>query len=141
MDTRSVVTELYAAYRAGDVARVAALIGDDIEWIIHGPAHVFSFEGPRRGKAAVMETLGQIAARFELKRYEQEVIIVEGERAAVISSTSFLQRTTKRTLSLRLVNFLRVREGKIVEFREFSDTFDAVEQALGAPLIVPALPV
>lgn len=140
MDTRATVMELYAAYRAGDADRVSALIGENIDWVIHGPAHVFSFEGPRRGKAAALEALAEIAEAFELKRHEPELIIVEGERAAVIANTSFVQRSTGRTLSMRLVNFIRVRDGKIVEFREFSDTFDAVEQAVGAPLIVPALP-
>jgi ketosteroid isomerase-like protein len=42
---------------------------------------------------------------------------------------------------MELVNFLRVEDGKIVEFREFSDTFDAVEQAVGTPLVVPAIAV
>ena len=57
---------------------------------------------------------------------------MEGDRAAVLSRTSFVQRATGRTLSLRLVNFIRVQDGKIIEFREFSDTFDAVEQTVGA---------
>ena len=50
-------------------------------------------------------------------------------------------RSTGRTLAMQLVNFLRAVDGKIIEFREFSDTFDVVEQAVGAPLIVPAIAV
>ena len=141
MDTRSTVIELHRAYQAGDGETVASLIHDDIDWVIHGPAHLFTFEGPRRGKAAVLETLAAIAQQFELKRYEQKILIVEGERAAVLSEAAFLQRATGRLLVMQLVNFLRVVDGKIVEFREFSDTFDAVEQAVGAPLIVPAIAV
>ena len=41
------------------------------------------------------------------------------------------QTVGKRMLRLRLVNFLRFQDGQVIEFREFSDTFDAVEQALG----------
>ena len=47
--------------------------------------------------------------------------------------------STGRVLSLRLVNFLRIEDGRIVEFREFSDTFDVVEQAVGAFLNVPEI--
>jgi ketosteroid isomerase-like protein len=50
-----------------------------------------------------------------------------------------VQRSSGRTLSLRLVNFMRIQDGQIIEFREFSDTFDAVEQALGSWLQVPAI--
>lgn len=138
--TRVIVQDLRKAYVAGDVETVAALIDDDIDWCIYGPSRVFAFEGPRRGKAQAMEVLAAIGALFELKRYEHEQLIVEGDRAAVLSQTSFVQRSTGRTLSMRLINFIRVRDGKIVEFREFSDTFDAVEQAAGAWLAVPLIP-
>src|SRR5689334_629692 len=117
MDTRSTVNELYSAYRAGDAARVAALVDDDIDWVIHGPVDLFPFQGARRGKAAVMEALAGIAEKYELKRYENKYIIVEGERAAVLSQTAFVQRSTRRTLSMQLVNLMRVKDGKIVEFR------------------------
>ena len=139
-ETRAIVQELYKAYREGNAQRVAGLIHEDIDWCIHGPSRVFAFEGPRRGIAQVMEVLAAIGQQFELRRYEHELLIVEGERAAVLSQVSFIQRATGRTLSMRLINFIRVRDGKIVEFREFSDTFDVVEQALGAWLEVPLIP-
>jgi len=137
--TRAVVLDLHKAYREGDTQRVADLIHDDIDWIIHGPAHIFPFEGPRRGKAAVLDVLAQIGSHFELKRYESETLVCENDRAAVMLRTSFVQRATERTLSLRLVNFLRIQDGKIVEFREISDTFDVVEQAIGYHLSVPSI--
>ncbi len=139
MDTRATIIELHDAYRNGDVERVAAVIHDDIDWIIHGPVRIFPFEGPRRGKQQVMQVLASIAEQFALKRYDHELLIVEGDRAAVLSNTAFEQRSTGRVLSLRLINFVRVQDGKIIEFREFSDTFDVVEQALGSFLQVPAL--
>jgi ketosteroid isomerase-like protein len=137
--TRAIVTEFYKAYAEGNGDRVAALIHDDIDWIIHGPARIFPFEGPRRGKAAVLEVLGAIAEQYELKSYAPELVIVEGDRAAILSNTSFVQRATGRTLRMRLVDFVRVQDGQVVELREFSDTFDVVEQALGSWLEVPAI--
>jgi ketosteroid isomerase-like protein len=150
-DTRSIVKELHRAYRDGDAARVAALIDDDIDWhihgpsrvfpfVIHGPSRVFPFEGPRRGKAQVMDVLAEIGRHFELQRHDHEILIAEGDRAAVLSRVSFKQAATGRTLSMRLINFIRVRDGRIVEFHEFSDTFDAVEQAAGEWLQVPMIP-
>ena len=52
------------------------------------------------------------------------------------AGVAFLQRATKRTLTFRTVNFLRFRDGRLVEFREFTDTFDVVERALGRWLVV-----
>jgi ketosteroid isomerase-like protein len=139
-ETRATLKELYSAYREGNAERVAALIDEDIDWCIYGPARVFPFEGPRRGKAQVIDVLAAIGAQYELKRHDQEIMVVEGERGAVLSQVAFVQRATGRTLSMRLINFVRVRDGRIVEFREFSDTFDVVEQAAGTWLQVPVIP-
>lgn len=140
-DVRAAIRDLYDAYVRADGERVAALIHEDIDWIIHGPARVFPFEGPRRGKAQVLDVLTTIGQQFEPKRYTPEIVIVEGDRAAVLVQTSFLQRSTGRTLSIRLVHFMRFQDGKIIEFRELSDTFDVVEQAMGSWLHVPAIAV
>lgn len=129
--TRAAVKTLYEAYAARDLDRVASLIHDDIEWIIYGPVQVFPFQGPRRGRAQVLDVLGAIAKDYALERYVPEIVVVEGDRAAVMSDAAFLQRATNRTLSLRLADFLRFHDGRLIEFREFTDTFDAVEQALG----------
>jgi len=134
--TRALVRDLYEGYARGDQERVAALIDDEIDWIMHGPVQVFPFTGPRRGKTQVLQTLADIAKEYALERYEPELVIVEDDRAAVLSNVAFVQRATKRTLTFRIVNFLRFRDGRLVEFREFTDTFDVVEQALGRWLVV-----
>ena len=76
-DTRATVKALHEAYRAGDGERVAALVHDDIDWCIYGPARIFSFEGPRHGKEQVLEVLAAIGGQFELKRYEPEIVICD----------------------------------------------------------------
>jgi ketosteroid isomerase-like protein len=129
--TRAAVTELYDAYARRDFERFAAIIDDDIDWIIYGPVQVFPFAGQRRGRIAVLEALGGIAQDYLLERYEPRIIIVEGDRAAVMSDVAFQQRSTGRTVSTQLANFLRFRNGKLIEFREFANSFDLVEQALG----------
>ncbi len=129
--TRAVVNELYDAYERRDFDRVAALIHEDIDWVIYGPIEVFPFAGARQGRNAVLEALGKIAEQYTVERYQREIVIVDGDRAAVMSDVSFKQRATGRTLRFRIANFLRFRDGRLIEFREFANTFDVVEQALG----------
>ena len=129
--TRDVVVEIYDAYARGDLAHVASFIDDDIEWIIEAPIQIFQFAGVRKGRAAVLEAMQGIGQKYELKSYVPEIIVVEGDRAAVMSNTSFVQRATGRVIRVRLANFLRFRNGRVIEFREFANTFDLVEQALG----------
>jgi ketosteroid isomerase-like protein len=125
------VRRLYEAYVRGDRERVAALLDEDIDWVIHGPVDVFPFAGVRKGKEAVLKALAAIERDYELKHYVPALILADGDRAAVLSDVAFVQRATHRLLRFRIANFLRLHDGKLVEFREFSDTFDVTQQALG----------
>jgi ketosteroid isomerase-like protein len=133
-ETRAQVTELYSAYQRRDFERIAAYIHDDIDWVIYGPVSVFPFAGPRHGRAAVLEAMAGIAKAYSLESYKLEILIVDGDRAAAMSDVSFTQRATNRTLRFRVANFLRFQDGKLIEFREFTNSFDVVEQALGREL-------
>ena len=53
--TRAAVTDLYSAYAGGDGERMAALIADDVDFIIYGPVQVFPFAGHHQGKGAVLK--------------------------------------------------------------------------------------
>ena len=138
--TRSAVQELYAAYKRGDGDRVAKLIDDDVDWIIYGPVDVFPFAGRRHGKSAALASLAGVARDYALDRYDLEAVVVDGDRAAVMSDVAFTQRATGRLLRFRIADFLRFRDGRVVEFREFCDSFDVVAQALGRYLEVEAAP-
>ena len=133
-DTRAIVKELYDAYGRRDFERVAALIHDDVDWVIYAPMSVFPFAGPRRGRAAVLEAMADIAKVFALESYTPQITIVDGARAALMSDAGYRQRSTNRVLRLRIANFLRFQDGRLIEFREFIDSYDAVEQALGREL-------
>jgi len=133
-DTRALVHALYDAYERGDLERVAALMHDDIDWVMYAPVSVFPFAGPHRGRNAVMTALASISKSYALLHYNREVVVVDGDRAAVMSDVSFRQHVTGRTLRFRVANFLRFANGRLIEFREFVDTFDVVEQALGREL-------
>ena len=117
--------------RRGDVERVALLLHEDIDWIIYGPISVFPFAGVRRGRAAVLEAMGSIAAIYALEIHKIEQTIIDGDRAAVLADIGFKQRATGRSLRFRVANFLRFDDGRLIEFREFADSFDLVEQAIG----------
>ena len=132
--TRDIVSRLYDAYARRDFDHVAATLHDDIDWIIYSPVSVFPFAGQRRGRASVLQAMADIGAQYQLDNYQHEIMIVDGDRAAVMSDARFTQRATGRVLRFRIANFLRFQDGKLIEFREFVNSFDVVEQALGREL-------
>jgi ketosteroid isomerase-like protein len=131
LGTRAAVRDIYSAYARGDVERVALLLHEDIDWIIYGPVTVFPFAGVRRGRAAVIDAMASIGASYQLESHKIEQTIIDGDRAAVLADLGFTQRATGRSLRFRVANFLRIDDGRLIEFREFADSFDLVEQAIG----------
>ena len=129
--TRETVNALYAAYKAGDIETFFGMVDENIAWSMVGPVTVFPFGGVRRGKAAVREAITMLGQLYRIERHDQRMMIVEGDRAALLIDAAFVQLATDRTVTVQLANFLLLKNGRLVEFQEFADTFDVVEQAMG----------
>lgn len=71
---------------------------------------------------------------FDVKPYEQEYLLVDGNCAAAFSRLTGTQRPSGRVISYRIAHFMRFRHDKVAEFRSIIDTLDAAEQVLGRSL-------
>jgi ketosteroid isomerase-like protein len=129
--TRKAVDKLYDAYRRRDIESVAELLHEDIDWVIYSPIDVFPFAGQRHGRAAVLEAITELSGAYSLESHNPEMQIVEGDRAAVMADIGYKQLASGRILRFRVADFLRIQDGQLVEFRQFADSFDLVEQAIG----------
>ena len=128
---RSRLQRLALAYAQGKLEFVTNFMDEDIDFISYAPISVFPCLGKQRGKAAVAKSLETIHAHFELHNYKPILMVVEADDAAVIIQARATQRATGRVIQLMFAQFLRFQSGRIVELREFMDSFDAVEQVLG----------
>jgi ketosteroid isomerase-like protein len=131
---RAVIEALQAAFRAGDYVRIAALYDDHLDWLFYGPPSVFPELGHRRGKTAVFQGLHTLNRHYEVVQSVTEWLIAEGDRAASTTDLTLKQRATGRTIRCRIASFHRVRDGRVIEYRGFTDSFDAAEQVLGHEL-------
>jgi ketosteroid isomerase-like protein len=137
--TRQVVDAFYQAYAKGDVARLAELIDDDASWTINGPVELLQFCGKRRGKQAVIEMVGKLLPQvFEITAFVPEAVLIDGDRAATLNRLSGRRPSDGRSISYRVAQFVRFRDGKVIEYCSVIDSFDAAEQVLGRPIILKA---
>lgn len=137
---RAVVDAFYAAYAARDVARIAPFFADDIQWTISGPVDYLRFCGTHRGKAAVLDLIEhQVPAVLRTFSFVPDSIVVDGDQAAMLSRQSSRRAVDGRVISYRVANFLRFRDGKVIENLSLLDSFDVVEQVLGHPLNVRSI--
>ena len=116
-----------------------ALIDEEIDWAIYGPVDMFPFFGARRGKAAVLEVIRQIANTIRVHRFDRESIMLGVETAASMLRFSLTMLDANKPISLRVANFAQFKAGRLVRIRVLVDTFDLVEQALGHPIHLPRI--
>jgi ketosteroid isomerase-like protein len=128
---RQRLTAIYAAYERSDLDAVLSAFDENADFISYLPRDVFPYLGHRAGKAAIAATLQAVHAQFEFLSYQPTFMVTEGETAAAMIEMRLRQRSTGRTINVRLGHFMRFSHGRIVEFREFTDSFDAVQQVLG----------
>jgi len=131
---RPIVEDFYRASAERDIARVIALIDDNVDWLVQGPVDVFAFFGQRRGKAAVLDGYREVARRLDITGYEVEALLVEGDRAAAMIRLTSIVRATGKVMTVRTSQFSRFRAGKMVEMRAVLDSYDMVEQTIGRVL-------
>lgn len=134
--TRAALEDIIDAFQQGDNDRLAARYHEDIDWLFHAPVSLFPFAGARRGKTAVFKGFALMYQAYRPIEYRLHVIVVEGDRAATLCDASMEQRATERIIRSRIANFYHFRDGQLIEYRGFIDSFDAAEQALGRELPV-----
>src|SRR3979490_330001 len=118
-----------------------ALIDDEVDWAIYGPIDMFPFFGARRGKAAVLEGIRQIAENVRVHRFDRESIMLGVDSAASMMRYSLTALDSNKPISLRIAHFAQFRAGKLTNFRVLVDTFDLVEQTVGYPIHLPRMAV
>ena len=125
---------LHRAINERQPADLEALLDEDVDWAIYGPIDMYSFFGSRRGKAAVIDVIRQIADNFRVHRFDRESIMLGMDSAASMMRYSLTALDTNKPISLRIAHFAQFRAGRLTNFRVLVDTFDLVEQTVGYPI-------
>ncbi len=118
---------------------LAALLDEDVDWAIYGPIDMFPFLGARRGKAAVLDVVGQIADNFQVRKFERETVMLGVDSAASMMRYSLTAVDSDKPISLRIAHFVQFKAGRLLSMRVLLDSFDLVEQTLGHPIHLPKI--
>jgi ketosteroid isomerase-like protein len=135
---RAHLEALYRALRTASIDVIVDALDDDVEYISYAPSKVFPYLGHHRGKDNVAGSLREIFKEYEFLTYEPIFMVIEGDGAAVMIFARAYHRASRHTIQIMIAHFVRFRGNRIVEVREFMDSFDAVQQLLGHELSLPA---
>jgi ketosteroid isomerase-like protein len=140
---RSVVEAFYEAYISRDPQRIGALLDDDVEWQVTGPADVMQVCGHWHGKAAVIDRFASLVPKIiEFKSLHIDHLLVDDDHSAMFGRITCVQLHTRRLISHGVAHIVRYHDGKVIDFRVINDSLDAAEQYIGHPidLAAPGVP-
>lgn len=135
---RETILERNRRYTAGDRAFIVDILHEHIDWRCHMTPEALPVPNRVIGKWHVVEAWKKIDEELELIRNDIELLVVEGERAALVYDRTLRQRKTGRVIRLKVAAFQRFEGGKLIEYQEFGDGLELLEQTLGRSLDAPA---
>jgi ketosteroid isomerase-like protein len=117
------VKDAYAAFQRGDINAILALLDEQVEWEgVKGSEGVAPQAGVKRGRAAVAEFFSIVGSTLEFHEFAPKEFVAQGEQVAAIGSYKATVKATRRSVAADWVMVFTFRAGKVIRFREFSDS-------------------
>jgi ketosteroid isomerase-like protein len=120
-DPKSLVERAYAAWQAGDLPALIALLADDMVFALHVPADVLPIGGETRGKAGVEGVLQGLLDGYEFLAYEPSPLTVDGARVESDVRFHYRQKATGEVIDSRLHHRWSTADGKVTRLEEWHD--------------------
>ena len=111
----------YAAFARGDIAAILAALAEDIQWITPG-AEGIPTAGNRKGRDEVKQFFESVTSTWTFTAFEPREYIANGDSVAALGSYEGISRATGKPLSASWAMVWKFRDGKVVYFREYTDT-------------------
>jgi ketosteroid isomerase-like protein len=119
--TGTIITDIYGAWRAQDLAWLATYLPEDFNHMIYIPLEVHPLGGLCSGKAAAMQRLGLIADQFDILRFDTSDTMIRDNRVGLEIPIHYRHRQTGLELETVLVNFWTFEDGWPVGLAEYHD--------------------
>ena len=116
-----IIQGTYASFGRGDIQAVLNVLTDDIDWRLFGPPEI-PYAGHFRNKDQVQEFFTALGGTVDFLQFEPREFIAKGDTVIVFGFEQGRVRATQRTFEAHWVHVFVMRDNKIAEFKEYTDT-------------------
>ena len=120
-ENTEIVKRAYVAFKNGDMDTLMRTYADDVSWEIYGPS-TMPMAGMRKGLAGVREFFVALDSAMAAQSFEAREFIAQGDQVVVLGDYSWKVKATGRTFSSNWAHVATLKDGKVVRFREYTDT-------------------
>ncbi len=123
-DAKAVLQRYLDALIAGDLAAIEDSFAPDATWWLHG---TLPLSGTKRGRAEILEFLLSAGSLYQpgTQKFESGDTTAEGDRAVLEWRVCATAAATGKPYDNSYAGVFVVRDGRIVEVREYLDTLHA----------------
>jgi uncharacterized protein len=112
----------YEAFGRGDMAALAEVMADDIEWVSPGDPDTDPNAGTFKGKEAVLGWFGGLASTLDFTTFEPREFIAQNDMVVSLVYAEATARKTGRAFVNHEAHAWTFRDGKLARFQIFLDT-------------------
>ncbi|WP_119275299.1 nuclear transport factor 2 family protein [Taklimakanibacter deserti] len=121
------VKSLYAAFGRGDIKTVIAGLAPDVDWFVNGRHKDYPILGSWKGQASVQQLFASVAEQQETIEFSPMEFFAADDRVCVLGHYAWKIRKTGRSVAADWAHIFTIGSGKVVKFREFTDTAQFAE--------------
>jgi ketosteroid isomerase-like protein len=115
------VQQMYAAFGKGDLPTLLNSVADNVDWQVLGPS-VIPQSGPHRGRKEVEKFFGKVAESYDFQKFEPREFIAQDDKVVCLGYYSATMKKTGKFAEAEWAMVFTLRDGKVVKFREYTDT-------------------
>ena len=132
-DSLATQSRIYAEYARGNRGAVLEALAEDVAWHSVGCPEI-PWGGSYHGREGVEDFFARLDSAVEITGYAAERVIAQGEWITVLARVRarFPALATGLEQDFASADILRIRGGRILEFREFYDTATVLAALRGA---------
>jgi hypothetical protein len=116
------VQAAYGDFGRGDIASLLTRLTDDVVWTTPGEGTAIPNAGRLQGKAQVGQFFAGIGETLDFHEFNPSEYIAQGDVVVALGNWDATVRGTNVRLIDVFAMVFRLRDGKIAEFREYSDS-------------------
>jgi uncharacterized protein len=115
------IKSLYAAFGRGDIETIIAALAPNVDWTVSGRREDYPLFGSWSGQSEVRRFFQGVREQETMDFSPREFFSVE-DRVFVLGHYAWKIRKTGRTVASDWVHIFTIANGKVIKFREFTDT-------------------
>jgi hypothetical protein len=112
----------YEAFGRGDLAALADVMADDIEWVNPGDPDDIPTAGTFKGKEAVLGWFRSLASTVDFTTFEPREFIAQNDKVVSLVYAEATARDTGRAFVNHEAHVWTFRDGKLARFQIYLDT-------------------